>query len=449
MANKRQKRNRRASAMDQGEALMAALRLHQRGQLARAEKAYKQILFREAGNAVAHHLLGRLYYQTERSDAAISCLRHALAVQPNYPDALMDLANMLHETGQYAQAEKCLQQMLQLQPDNAMAHNNLGVLYKDQQRFDEALAAYRRSVELDANNTAALGNLAHALSHVDDFDGAIQVYRKLLDVEPANIEALRSLASVLRRIGRLTEAIEVFSCWLALEPDNPVARHLLSACTDTAIPQRASDEYVREVFDKFASTFEADLARLSYRGPQIMEQALLRELGEPDNLRVVLDAGCGTGLCGPVLRPYSQRLIGVDISRKMLDVAEKNRFYDELIESELGVYLSRQTEAFDLIASADTFGYFGELTALLRVAHSALRSGGLLLATLEAGNISPEQGYHLQPSGRYCHNRDYISRCCEAVGFTVRSLSEETMRIEADRAVLVVVLAAQSETQVF
>ncbi|MEO8270075.1 MAG: tetratricopeptide repeat protein, partial [Aureliella sp.] len=109
MANKRQKRNRRVPAVDQAEALMAALRLHQRGQLARAEKAYQQILMHEAENAVAHHLLGRLYYQTERSDAAISALQNALSVQPNYPDALMDLANMLHETGQYVQAENCLQ----------------------------------------------------------------------------------------------------------------------------------------------------------------------------------------------------------------------------------------------------------------------------------------------------------------------------------------------------
>ena len=443
MSNKRHKRDRRAPTTDQREAVLAALRLHQRGQLARAEKAYKQILAHAPKSAVAHHLLGRLYYQTERSDAAISSLQHALAVQPNYPDALMDLANMLHEEEQYAQAESCLQHMLQLQPDNAMAYNNLGVLYKDQQRFDEALVAYRRSIELDVNNTAALANLAHVLSQLEDFDGAVQAYRQLLDIDPENVEALKSLASVLRRTGRLAEAIEVFSRWLALEPDNPVARHLLSACTEADTPQRASDEHVKEVFDQFASYFETDLARLSYRGPKLLEQALLSELGGPNSLLVVLDAGCGTGLCGSVLRPYSQRLIGVDISPKMLDIAKEHKFYDELIESELGAYLSQQTAAFDLIASADTFGYFGELTKLFQVAHTALRSDGLLLATFEVGDISPVQGYHLQSSGRYVHDRDYISQCCEAAGFTIRSLTEETLRIEAEQAVPVVVLAAQ------
>ncbi len=444
MPNHRRKRTRQNAKMDQAEALATALRLHQRGQVARAEKAYKSILTRDAKSAVTHHLLGRLYYQTERSDAAISSLRQAVALQPNDPDALMDLANMLHETGQFDQAEGCLRQLLQLRPDHAMAHNNLGVLLKDQQRIDEALVAYRRSIELEPDNLAPLANLAHALARVDDVDGAVRAYRKLLEVDPENVEALQGLASTLRRAGRMAETIEIFKRWLALEPDNPVALHLLSACTASGIPHRASDEYVRKVFDQFATSFETDLAHLSYRGPQLLAQALHRELGDPDHRLCVLDAGCGTGLCGQVLRPYCQRLIGVDISSKMLEVARGHQLYDELVESELGAYLSQHAAAFDLIASADTFGYFGELAPLFQAVHVALRSDGLLLATLEVGDVSPEKGYHLQSSGRYCHNRDYVSKCCAETGLTIRSLNEAVIRTEAGRDVLTMMLAAQS-----
>ena len=39
----------------------------------------------------------------------------------------------------------------------------------------------------------------------------------------------------------------------------------------------------------------------------------------------ILDAGCGTGLCGPLLAPYARRLVGVDLSDGMLKHArEKN-----------------------------------------------------------------------------------------------------------------------------
>ena len=33
----------------------------------------------------------------------------------------------------------------------------------------------------------------------------------------------------------------------------------------------------------------------------------------------VLDLGCGTGLCGPLLRPYARALAGVDLSPQMLE----------------------------------------------------------------------------------------------------------------------------------
>ncbi|WP_197356057.1 tetratricopeptide repeat protein [Aureliella helgolandensis] len=443
MAKKRPRRPLPASAADQGEALAAALKLHQHGQFPRAEKAYGKILLLDSKNAVVHHLLGRLYFQTDRRDAAIAALQQAVVLQPEYPDALLDLANMLHEVGSLTQAENCLHQLIRLRPEHALALNNLGVLYKDQQRFDEAIGAYRSSLQLDACNAEVLCNLAHALTCIDDLEGAVQTYRRVLDLEPASVEAHRCLVSLLRRAGQHAEAIEILSSWLELEPDNPVARHLVSAGSRTEVPQRASDEYVRDVFDKFAVTFEADLARLKYRGPLIVEQALTRELGSPEPLPSVLDAGCGTGLCGPVLRPFAQRLVGVDISRKMLEVAGQRRLYDELVEAELGDYLSRQSSLFDLIASADTFGYFGDLAALFLSAHAALVPGGLLLATIELSSDASELGYHLQSSGRYCHDRNYVSGSCEAAGFTIRNLVDDVLRVEAEQDVRVVVLAAQ------
>ena len=38
---------------------------------------------------------------------------------------------------------------------------------------------------------------------------------------------------------------------------------------------------------------------------------------------VIIDLGCGTGLLGPLLRSYTGFLIGVDLSPKMLGVAEE------------------------------------------------------------------------------------------------------------------------------
>ena len=69
-----------------------------------------------------------------------------------------------------------------------------------------------------------------------------------------------------------------------------------------------------------------------------LHQQVLDAVQEYTNAKPVkiLDAGCGTGLCGPLLKPWARRLVGVDLSGGMLEKARALQLYDEHIES-LGV----------------------------------------------------------------------------------------------------------------
>src|SRR6185436_7192776 len=109
----------------------------------------------------------------------------------------------------------------------------------------------------------------------------------------------------------------------------------LAAFGVQATPPRASDGYVKETFDRFAADFDATLVRLDYRAPQLVRGALELECGEPRGDLDVLDLGCGTGLCGPLIRPWASRLEGVDLSRAMLERASRRGGYDALHEAEL------------------------------------------------------------------------------------------------------------------
>ena len=85
----------------------------------------------------------------------------------------------------------------------------------------------------------------------------------------------------------------------------------------------------------------------------------------------MLDAGCGTGLCGPLVAPYARRLVGVDLSEGMLKQAAEKNVYDALVKAELTEYLGDHRDAFDLIVSADTLVYFGDLAGVLAAAARA------------------------------------------------------------------------------
>ena len=87
------------------------------------------------------------------------------------------------------------------------------------------------------------------------------------------------------------------------------------------------------------ASFDSKLAKLSYRAPALVA-AMLEDSGvEASKSLDVLDAGCGTGLCGPLMAPYARRLVGVDLSAGMLAQAKEKNVYDELFKVELTAYL--------------------------------------------------------------------------------------------------------------
>ena len=104
------------------------------------------------------------------------------------------------------------------------------------------------------------------------------------------------------------------------------------------------ENYVKDLFDNYSNNFEKSLVNnLKYSAPKLIAKTLL----EIKNLGNVIDMGCGTGLIGKEIKQYCNNLIGVDISQKMLDLANKKNIYDELYKSEIKTYLTIKELNFD------------------------------------------------------------------------------------------------------
>ena len=150
-----------------------------------------------------------------------------------------------------------------------------------------------------------------------------------------------------------------------------------------------------------------------------------------------MDAGCGTGLCGPALRPYACHLVGVDLSPRMIERARTRGDYDELVVAELTAFLAARTAAYDLIVSADTLVYFGRLEPVLTAAATALRPDGRLAFTVErAEDAEAADGFRLDPSGRYRHAETYLRRVLVGSGMAVETLEPVTLRLEGGQPVV-------------
>lgn len=417
--------------------LQQAIDQHRHYDLEEAERLYRQVLDAEPGQPDALHFLGVLRHQQGHSDEAIELIEAALRAIPKHADAHNNLGNVHRECGHLAEAEACYRRALACSPGHPDALGNLAVVLEVQGHNAEAFVTYGAFLKTSPECARAyylmglfLRNHAQNLEHAEQ---AIGLFREAIALDPALRGARSALGICLYGLKRQDEAREVYREWLARDPDNPTPRHLLAASGGAPAPARADDAYVRQEFDGFAASFDRQLLEnLNYHAPQVLADALAGVLPPGANPIDVLDAGCGTGLCAPLLRPLARRLAGVDLSPLMLAKARQRGGYDELVEAELTAFLQAHAAAYDAVVSADTLVYFGDLTAFMAAAHGALRAGGWLVFSLEA---MEGDAFELSPSGRYRHSRAYVDRVLLEAGFVDARIQADSLRREGGKPV--------------
>ena len=413
------------------EAISMAILFLQEEQPEDAEKLLRGVLQVAPEHPAALHFAGAVAHRQMRYDESIALMERSLALDPTQADWHSNLGIVLKAAGRFEDAIAAYRRAIALEPGHARAHNNLGVLQKKQGRSAEAEASYREAIRLDPEYADAYHNLGSLLSSLRRAPEAVAAFNKALVLSPSAPETRRLLALAHCSLGEPEKAVRIFDEWLREEPGNPIALHMRAACSGEAVPARAADEYIQQAFDGFAASFASKLERLAYRAPQIVT-AMLADSGAPASGSLdVLDAGCGTGLCGPLLRPYARRLVGVDLSSRMLALAEKKAVYDEVRQAELTAYVAANPASFDVIVSADTLVYFGPLEHVAAASMAALRPGGLLIFTVEAAaGDGPPAGFELRYHGRYVHSRGYLEATLGRAGFRTDIVQAE-LRMEA------------------
>ena len=129
----------------------------------------------------------------------------------------------------------------------------------------------------------------------------------------------------------------------------------------------------------------------------------------------------------------------------MIDKAKGRGVYDELVTAELLAYLSSAPEAFDVVVSADTLCYFGDLAPVAAAARRSLRPWGWLVLTLEAAESEPTTGYRIQPHGRYNHGPAYVRRTLAAAGLRLVAIEESALRNEGAQPVAGLIIVARRD----
>ena len=124
-------------------------RYFQTGQYQEAVIQYRNALQIDPRLARAHYQLGRAYLSLNARDTAYRELAEAVKLQPNYPDAQLQLAALLNAGGRHKEARAVAEKVLAADPRSARAHRILGDQYVAARDIPHAIREFEKSMELD------------------------------------------------------------------------------------------------------------------------------------------------------------------------------------------------------------------------------------------------------------------------------------------------------------
>lgn len=453
-------------------AIQAGVQLHQAGRFRKAEAIYSLVLQADPNNADALHLKGLVarqlgnhkiaaslisqainlspniamfhnnlaetYRTMDRLEEAVAHGTKALALQPNFPEAHYQLAMALRSQGKLDEAIAPLEQAIRGKPDFIEAYVGLGETLHKQSKSEEALDCLQKGLSIRPDNPALLIGIGIVLGELGRHDEAIQHYKQALVIRPDVPEFSYYLAAAYRNQGNISEAAACLRKLIETSPDKNTAdtARLQLAVLQQVTPDHAPEGYVLKLFDDFAQTFDQHLIeKLDYRVPGRLGD-VIKSFVQPGRHKLdTLDMGCGTGLIGLELRDLSRRLVGIDLSSKMLAKACERAIYDDLITGDLLMQMKGlPQDSFDLAVSADVFIYIGKLDQVFECCRNILRPGGLFAFSLEAA-ADDNVDFLLHTTGRYQHSRAYIRNLSQRFNFAEMHFSTIDVRKEKNEPV--------------
>lgn len=404
--------------------------LREQGRLEEAAEAYRKAIEINDRLDPAWFNLGLVELEWGNNEHAADAFRRAAEIDPTDPDYPFNLGNALSTMGDVEGGKRQFERTVALNPRHVHAWNNLGIMLRECGDPEAAVNAYQQALKIDPRFADAHFNLANLHESLGDHEQALASYQEAVKANPGFSKAFNNLGNVYHTLKQMDRAHEAYKTALSLDPSIQTARHMVDSLdgttTDTAPP-----EYVTRLFDKAAPEFENRLVlSLKYQSPKELRQLLDAAVPPEKQFERAIDLGCGTGLSGEAFRSRTQRLMGVDLSGRMVQKAREKNIYDALFEEGLVDFLNRSPVQYDLFIATDVLVYIGNLTPLFKaVREHALPSAWFLFSVEKVEKVDGGD-FVLQTTGRYAHSRSYIETVANEHNFICEQFQDTVVRME-------------------
>lgn len=389
-------------------------------------------------SASLQHHLGVAYLAAGRIDEAIEASSAAVQMISDFPAAHFNLALAYRARGQIEEARQGLLKAVELHSGYDQAWHALAMIDAEAGNWQRAAEVFQIVIDLKPDHLMAWRGLANALDQLGKPEQARSLLREASRHEAADLIA--SFAPVPAAIepspasnasDRPSTAVRALERKLTPAPEASNLHMSLAAWKNIVPPTQVPREKVLGLFEKYADRFDEHLrGNLGYRVPEMIAEKVAAT--KPTRPLDILDLGCGTGLCGQLLRPFARALVGVDLAVAMVEKSKSRAVYDRVANSDLVEFLRESEQQFDLIVAADVFIYVGDLLPAFQAAPRILRPGGEIIFSVEAAG---GDRFQLQTTHRFAHSRPYLQRVATICGFELRTCDPINVRQEAGKPV--------------
>lgn len=421
-------------------AFLAGIAHYEAGSFPEARSSFEEALLLVPGRVSTLGNLAATLIRLDDPQAALPLLEQALATDPAYLDAWLHRSEAFATLGRHDDALASLDSALALKPDSVPALYQRCVLLNTMGRHAESLAASSRLVAREPANTDGWAVRAEALHRLERLEDALRAFDTLLEIDPTLHRAWSQRAGILKDLGYREDAAASFRQAIALGGDAALNGYFLASLTGEGAPATAPPGYVEALFDDYAGLFDTHLVNvLGYKAHSVLA-GHAQAVGKK-HYRAALDLGCGTGLCGPLVKAFADRVDGVDLSSKMIARAGELGVYSSLVQADLASFLQGTDQRYDMVLSADVFIYVGALEAVFAGVERVLEPGGLFCFSVERaeqdedGSAGADVEYRLMPSQRYAHSLHYLRALAASHGFRVADVLEQPIREEQKKRV--------------
>ena len=195
------------------------IELADRGWLDEAIKEFQKAIELDPDSAHAHDNLATVYSEKKLWREALQEYLTAIRLEPDSATAHYNLACFLaSHGGDMAIAE--YQDALAQDPEYPDASLNLALTYADQDRIEDATRELRRAIELAPKDAFPRHELAALLMDEGDYRAAISQLKEVVKLEPGNFEGWLDLGICYAQKGFYAEAERAYEQARAIQPED-------------------------------------------------------------------------------------------------------------------------------------------------------------------------------------------------------------------------------------